>query len=445
MLETQAANHLLSPHRRKTPLTILLLGVALALHVSLVIVMSTLGPLAVLPTMIDSYGVGISFAIDSSWNRYDAVVLSQVLKNHGIAEWIRYSAPFHAKLYSIPFALFDPWHDFSIFTAEPANASLYILILILVYKIGKETCDRRTGLFAAGIVAVWPSFLLHTTQFLREPQIIVSTLLLIFIAVRWLTTTYSTRQSLSAIVLGTVGLTVIWLIRGEIWELVMAILGLGTFLLVVRQVNERRVLGRNVACALVLLFIALIIPRVVPRYMSWQLQERTSLEPKVAQPGNGAFNLTKRITLVRRRYNDLAAGSNVDQNIHLDTSSDIIRYLPRAAIIGFLSPFPNMWFVRGTNVGRSGRLLSGMETALLYVIELLALMAVWLRRRQLSVWLLTSVVTISLSAMGLVIVNISIIYRLRYAFMMLIIILGTDGAFRLISFWRDPKAKRAFA
>jgi hypothetical protein len=110
-------------------------------------------------------------------------------------------------------------------------------------------------------------------------------------------------------------------------------------------------------------------------------------------------------------------------------------------VIGFLAPFPNMWFATGSNVGRSGRLLSGAETAVIYIIELLAVLGLWFRRRQWSTWFLAAVAAASFTAMGLIVANVSIIYRLRYAFMMLIIVLGTEGAWRLISLAKSVRTE----
>jgi len=443
MFQSKAAGNLFTTPEKRKRLTILLVSSALALHLSIVVAMSILGPLAIFPTMIDSNGVGISFAIDSTWNRIDAVNLAQVLRHRGIFEWIKYPAPFHAKLYSLSFAVFDPWSDFSILTAEPVNGLLYLLILILVYKIGAEVCDRRAGLIAAAVVAVWPSFLLHTTQFLREPQIIAATLLLVLIGARSLTRTFSWRQGVIATALTALALAIIWLIRAEMWELIVAVLAIGTILLIARQLTERGFLAANLLSIVLVLPIAVIIPRVVPRFLSWQVQERTTLEPKAAQPGTLNFNLADRITLVRHRYYHLAAGSNVDEDVQFKNSVDIVRYLPRAAAIGFLAPFPNMLLVPGSNVGRSGRLLSGLETAVIYVAELLAVVTLWLRRRQWGVWFLATVCAVSFTAMGLIVANVSIIYRLRYAFMMLVIILGTDGALQLVSLAKSARTKSA--
>lgn len=429
-----------APRKRiSRKLAVLLLGSALALHLSIVITMSLVGTLGILPTTIDNNGVGISFALDSTWNRYDAANLSLVLKRRGIIEWLKYPAPFHTKLYSLSFAIFDPWSDFSILTAEPVNAGLYLLILILVYKIGAEVCDPRSGILAAGLVAAWPSFLLHTTQFLREPQMIAATLVLVFVAVRSLTRRFSWLQAMVAVGLCGLSLAVVWLIRAEMWELFIAILAFGATLLVTRQVLEKRLLATNVLCFALLFPIVLAIPRALPRFLSWQVQERTTVEPSAALPGTPSLGLANRITSVRQRYYHLPAGSNVDSNVQLQSTRDIIEYLPRAAEIGFLSPFPNMWFESGANVGRSGRLLSGMETALIYLIEILAMITVRLRRKQLSVWFLLGVSAGAFTAMGLTIANVSIIYRLRYAFMMLMIILGLDGARRLISLLKSSK------
>src|SRR5205085_12346137 len=68
--------------------------------------------------------------------------------------------------------------------------------------------------------------------------------------------------------------------------------------------------------------------------------------------------------------------------------TDLLRYLPRAAVVGFFAPFPSMWFASGRQVGSAGRLLGGLESLAMYVVEGLALLGLWRGRRQLSVWFL---------------------------------------------------------
>ena len=69
------------------------------------------------------------------------------------------------------------------------------------------------------------------------------------------------------------------------------------------------------------------------------------------------------------------AGSNIDTDVEFKSIGDILGYLPRAALIGLFAPFPQMWFEAGPQVGYAGRIVSGLETLLMYLMELLAFIA----------------------------------------------------------------------
>ena len=45
------------------------------------------------------------------------------------------------------------------------------------------------------------------------------------------------------------------------------------------------------------------------------------------------------------------SASNIDTDVRLESWREVIRYLPRAAEIGLLAPFPNMWLASGAQVG----------------------------------------------------------------------------------------------
>jgi putative peptidoglycan lipid II flippase len=111
--------------------------------------------------------------------------------------------------------------------------------------------------------------------------------------------------------------------------------------------------------------------------------------------------------------------------------ADMIRYLPRAAVIGFFSPFPDMWLAQGSQVGATGRRLSGLEMLFTYLIELLALAGLWYRRRELTVWLLALTAAVGATALGLIVLNIGSLYRVRYPFWMLLVVLGAGGVTQL--------------
>mgnify|MGYP001236924702 CR=1 FL=1 len=60
--------------------------------------------------------------------------------------------------------------------------------------------------------------------------------------------------------------------------------------------------------------------------------------------------------------------SAVDPILQFDGFEDAIAYLPRALQVSFLSPFPVNWIEEGQATGRIGRLLSGLEMLVWYVV-----------------------------------------------------------------------------
>jgi len=114
----------------------------------------------------------------------------------------------------------------------------------------------------------------------------------------------------------------------------------------------------------------------------------------------------------------------IDAEVTFSNRADAIKYIPRALEIGYLSPFPTMWFTPGYNVGLIGRLVGGVETLLTYTIEALACVFIWRRRRHLDTWLIFLTTTIGALALGMVVVNLGTLYRMRYPFWILMVIMA---------------------
>jgi len=121
------------------------------------------------------------------------------------------------------------------------------------------------------------------------------------------------------------------------------------------------------------------------------------------------------------------SGSTIDAQVRFGTFANLLAYLPRALQIGYCAPFPSMWLAKGAQVGRAGRLISGFETLMMYGLQVMALVALWQHRRRPAVWLLVFAATLALTALGLVVANIGALYRMRYAFWMLLIVLAGQG------------------
>jgi hypothetical protein len=419
------------------------------LHLAVTIAIFSAGHYKLSPGTFDKDGIGISFAVDGVQHRTDAVALSEYLRSGALVDWLRAPYPLHDKLYSICFAVLGPWLGFNIITIEPLNVLLYLGILFLVYKLGEEVFSARAGRLAAIVVALWPSFLLHTTQLLRDPLFVLGLLAFVVVVVRLLSREYQWGRALLVATAGGFLTIALGLTRARIGGLAAAIATLAAGMLIAVQFAKRPTQTRNLAGMGLLIAMTFVAQQVLPRHdrtpviapsdstNTQELDRRHDVNTSansVRGPVSEPTWLVRRISADRTRfmirYPD--AGSNVDQNVALDSFSDIIRYLPRAAVIGFFAPFPNMWFTGGEEVGLIGRLLSGMESVVFYGFEALALFALWSGRRRITLWLLASVAAIGIIALGLVVTNMAALFRLRYGFAVLIIILGAAGAVQVL-------------
>lgn len=417
-----------------------LLLAATVLHITFTIGIFLVGRLGVLPNTFDEYGIGTSFAIDSKSYRIEAEDLADALRQLRFADWNSYPR-IHVKLYSLSFVLLDKVLGPTILSAEPVNLTYFLLILGLIYALGKEVFDQRVGSLAAVIVMLWPSFLLHTTQMLRDPLFIAAFLLLMLMFVILLTRSLTLWLGVMTGLIGGLMCLFLWLIRGDWWELIFLILLIGIGISFLKQILKRKFLIGNTIGGVLILLSGLFLPLLVPAYR----QSNDSLKQNVpattvVEPGKQAAGLPerqvtswgpipKRIGLLRHRFilRYPEAGSNIDRDVELSGWRDLVSYAPRALIVGILTPFPNMWVSRGAQVGLPGRLLAGAEMVGVYIIVFLALLCALFERRRWPVWLVLATVAAGVTALGLVVVNISTIYRMRYGFVMLLIVLAAKG------------------
>ena len=121
--------------------------------------------------------------------------------------------------------------------------------------------------------------------------------------------------------------------------------------------------------------------------------------------------------------------TNIDEDVQFKSTGDVVRYVPRAFVIGFFAPFPNMWIESGS-FGRAPRLASGLETLVMYFVYIVAGICVWRERRNLKMWLVFLVATIGILALGLVVVNAGALFRIRYVFWMMLIVIAARGITR---------------
>ncbi len=425
----------------------LLILAAALFHVSVTAAVLIIGRSAAAPSKFDQKGLG-TFASDGFMYQDEVVELCGILKTQGIVAWATWPTQLHVRLYSLPVAAMNGGTHFDILTIEPLNLVYYLAILVAVFKLGEVTFNYQTGLMAAAAMAIWPSFLLHTTQLLRDPLLITAFLILLLSLTLCLKRDYRLTRGLFLGVSGSAAIVVIRIVRLPMWTMLWAVIILAVLFLIFRLVRQRRYSVSNVVLAIMMIAALLITPRFQNAFHNQQVVrnqrlilpeevQKLPVEEQIAARRQGfALQLDTSGEPVPSQ-----AGSDIDRGIQFHNSADILRHVPRAIVVGFFSPFPNMWFGTGKQVGGSGRLLSGFETLLSYMIECLALFGLWRARKDISAWFVFLVVTMGAVALGLVVGNIGALYRLRYPFWALLLVLGAGGADYLL--WRRGRAASA--
>jgi len=400
------------------------------------------GRMKLMPSQFSADGLG-AFAADGSVYKDEVMELAQVLKADGLRAWARWPTQLHVRIYSLPLVVLSRWMGFNILAVEPVNLIYYLAILFLVFKLGETMLDRRVGILAATIVGLWPSFLLHTTQLLRDPLLIAAFLILMGGLAFCLRHGYQWQKGVAAGVACAVAVVVIRIVRMPMWDVLWAIALISTCLVVIGFIRFRAVQLGSV------LFLALIFAALlVTPHFQYALRDQQRVPMRRVMLPEEIQKLPLADQIARRRegfglqvsnsggVEASSAGSDLNNNDHFTSPKDILLYIPRAALVGFFAPFPNMWWAAGKQVGLSGRLLAGAESILTYLIEGFAVIGFWNRRKDLSLWFLSLAAAVGVVALGLIVSNMGAMYRLRYPFWILIVIVGASGMMDLFAAWQ---------
>lgn len=346
----------------------------------------------------------------------------------------------HVHLYALSSAMLAPFVGANVLSFWPASVTLYLLMLLLTYKLGRECFGARAGLNAAVMAGTLPSLLLHQTQPLHDPLFIVLMLALLWIIVRLLGEPATLWRTAAYGAGGCATLLLVWVVRSNWLPLYVGIVVLGLAALcavTLREGGAWRVRLPNFACLLLFLCVLPLMsntlsallpsPGPVTDAQSAQMEAYNSRQAQAGLSGAALrLSITRQACVIQ--YPD--AGSNIDVDRSIGSAGDIVAYLPRATFVGLFAPFPTIWFEGGAQVGRAGRLIAGAETCLIYLLWFPALAGVWHWRRDARVLFLLAVILLGAVALGLIVVNVGALYRMRYIFWITLMILAFGGLSR---------------
>lgn len=408
--------------------------IAGVIHLALTVLIFIAGHFQFLPGFFDQNGIGITFAIDGATYRNLANEMALQWQNYGFSPWLDIKSPLHARLYSIPFTFIGRFIGYNVLAAEPLNLFYYLGTLTVVYLLGREIFNERAGLLAAAIVALWPSFLFHSTQLIRDPLAILCFLSLLLVLTLLLSRAFAWKHALPLGLGGMALISVFWMTRGNMWNAVVVSVAATLVLLAYRMIRERKFMIANAIGLLMIVLAMLFVPsRLESTTLGGYRSPATPLAiPSATQPAPSEGVWTRAIDQIRNRRGGFRAytaqESNIGADIQFENRSDVLRFVPRAAVVGFFAPFPRQWFESGS-YGLGGRAISGIETLLMYFLYLAAAVCLWRERRRLAMWLVLLTATAGLIGLGLVVVNAGALYRLRYVFWIMMIVIAAQGIY----------------
>lgn len=405
------------------------------MHLLSVAAVYAVGRNGVLPNIISPSGV----------LRGDGMVYLErsIALGRSFAELAAGNEQVHVRLYAVSTSVVTPVIGANIFSIALISLPLYLLGLFLVYDVGRVCFEPRTGFVAALTVALLPSFLLHETQPLRDPLFVVLMLALLSIILRLITKPMSVLRALAAAASGCLILLLVWLVRESFWLVYLGIVALGLGALIAASIKERRAFIPNFVCLLFFFAALIFVPKAfatwLPPKEPMTIQQKQSLDEFTSrQVQSGQTGVFLKISVIRQKFVILYkdAGSNIDADRIFPSASSVITYLPRALLIGLYAPFPVSWFEEGKMVGLIGRLIAGLEICFICFLTPFALGGVWRCRHNVKAWLLLAMVLLGGAALGLVVVNVGALYRMRYFFWILIMILAASYLSRSLSLLR---------
>lgn len=384
---------------------------------------------------------------DSAYFHSIAVDLAERIRLHGWSEWrLDLSTGVTGNVFLL--AAFYVWFGADPSLMVPVNAALHALSGTLLFMIGRLLWPGRVGILAglaAGtLFVVFPSALNWYGQLHKDGFAIAGAALILYAWVLSESDRLEWRHAVVAMGCVIAGAALEIFVRP--YNLLLILAGI-LAMLVVKAVlawSRKRVSSTRRSFVLQLVLVTLVTCAVIvsPRtgageqsYAEWRPHMSAG-----AGAGAGADwkwrpsswipqNVEKYIEVMARTraglidYNlSIQAGSLYDADRLPASTLEVLAYAPRALQIALFAPFPVHWLEKLSAL----RMLAIGETAVWYLIAPGLLLAVWLGR-SLKLGMVAVFALSLLVFYGTTSANIGTLYRVRYFYLFLMMLIGLAG------------------
>lgn len=376
---------------------------------------------------------------DSAYFHAVAVDLAERIRLHGWSEWQIYptvSATGNVALLAGLYALFG--EDPSLMV--PVNAAIHALSGTLLFLLGRMLWPGRVGTLA-GMVAgtlfvVFPSALNWYGQVHKDGFAIAGTMLVLTAWVVAETGKPDRWQVPTALAAALAGMALIVFVRPySLMPVLGGMLVMLTFKLAsIGKSGGSSAYRRALALQLALVILVGMAAYMAPRtgadeqgYARWTAKgttgwtwQPTSWVPQVFEKYVEVMART-RAGLIDEGLK-IQAGSLYDADALPASTPQVAAYAPRALQVALFAPFPSLWFEKLSVT----RLVAVGETAIWYLIAPGLLLALWLgRSRAMPAVMVFSLALLTLY--GITIANVGTLYRIRYLYLFLLMLIGLAG------------------
>lgn len=400
----------------------------------------------VLPLFPAYHGGSGLIGADSVFFHKVAVRLADAIRAGGWSQWTlrpAEGATGNASILAVFYVIFGNEPTIIISLNAVLHATSGLLIFLIARLLWPGKVGTYSGIITAVLFIAFPSALNWYAQMHKDSFAILGMLVIFY---SWLKGTLNASgiRRVLWITIGTLaGLSLVTYVRPyNVMLLIMSAAVSGLTLLVyfiLKQRIKKAVKLAGFFCIVIVAFFVInaFMPKIAPvehkagllkafkdEGIDWNWKRNRSIPASVDR-------LFENITLIRvtniYHCKLVKAQSAIDKDVKPDNAWSAIVYIPRAAFIALFAPFPNKW-LESTSLTR---MVSVGETAVWYLLIPGVFLAFWYRR-SLPLFLIALNAIVFLAALGFVNPNLGTLYRFRYLYIFILMLIGVMGWVELV-------------
>ncbi len=423
--------------------------------------------LVVLPYMLPELHAGNGLLLGGDWVGFHQIAagVAERIRSEGWSAWqfrpyghppAGIAAAIYALTVSEPYVLI------------PLNAALHATAGVTLMRIARYlTDDDFVAMCVALPFVLFPSAMAWYAQIHKEGFYFAGAFLCLYgwiLLARLSTWQSGWRPVLAGLVWLGAGLALMGLVRIYSFQVMQAmgfIFAVGLTVLFIVRGAKRKLPWKTCVAAIAILFLVPLLLRLAPvdSKLSYKVPETASTAGVTTGGHSTAEMLVKdnwrpsgwlprpieniylKLAVQREGWilrepgleQNQKSGSLIDTDVRLSSVADFVVYLPRATQIAFLAPFPIHWIAPGKSPGGSlMRRVAGAEMIVVYCALLFLPYAVWHWRRKVEMWLPVAFGTMLVLIHAFSTLNIGTLYRQRYGFLMLLVVVGLAGCLKAL-------------